>query len=226
MSVRAKPQQARSLRGELAPGRKQRRAVLPSGRVCAFVVPVVREHMKMLEEAVANVMRRSLEGQDPVPMEFSNELAARAIRTLLVGVTAEPVPEIYRDGVTPERARVEAEVALRAKLAEQLITGAEVVEAAIVDRLPAIVEDLLTAARDAEKMCAVANLVPVTDLEWTEGETVGARLRRMPDAEIGTAEAEDWVALHHIALVVAQPVKGADPKAGTRTKPLMLSSTR
>jgi hypothetical protein len=221
MSVRAKPQQARSLRGELAPGRKQRRAVLPSGRVCAFVVPVVREHMRLLEEAVASVMRRSAEGQDPVPMEFSNELAARAIRTLLVGVTAEPVPEIYRDGVTPERARVEADAALRAQIADL-----ELVEAAIVDRLPAIVEDLLTAARDAEKMCAVANLVPVTDLEWAEGETVGARLRRMPDAEIGTAEAEDWVALHHIALVVAQPVKGADPKAGTRTKPLMLSSTR
>lgn len=213
-------------RSVTTPGRKHVRAVLPSGRVCCFLVPNVGEHMEMSEEAVSAVQRRCAKADppvDPTERQYGTELLRRAVRKLLVGISAAPVPAMYLPGMSATTVRTTAEATLRADLARDN-PGAEAadIDAAVAERLPAIIEPLLAAAEDANAMCAAANLQPVGDLQWNEGEGVGAYLQSLPVAALGSTDAADWVALHEI---VGHATRGqTGPKAQTPVRSLRIST--
>ncbi len=81
-----------------------------------------------------------------------------------------------------------------------------------------------TLATDVEAMKAAARLQDVTDMAWAGDETsdVATFLATAPSAELGTADAADWIGLTDYAnsLSVSLMRVPADPKAKTRIRSL------
>lgn len=81
-----------------------------------------------------------------------------------------------------------------------------------------------TLATDVEAMKAAARLQPVTDMAWARDEAgdVADFIARAPSAELGTADAADWVGLTDYANSLSASLMQvpADPKAKTRIRSL------
>lgn len=186
----------------------RRRYLLPSGHVAEFKTLKVGEFLEVREGAIVDLATIK---KDPTPIEFGFHLGRVGLRKLLVGISEDPAPTIYRKGFDP--AAVRAEVEASAADDEKRGVHSIDVESTIAARLEA--------AEDVDAMKAAARLAVVNDYEWEHGK---GYLSRLPEAEPGTLEAADWFALNEVAQTLMNAFATnapLDPKAPRpRTRPL------
>jgi len=191
-----------------APTRETRRYLLPTLRVAEFVQPNVGEFMKLRDHAV---MRCRTENGNETPSEYElgTMVAELSLRRLLCGLSQKPVPVIHRAGAWDEDRARESATAAVLEAADQVrkrhewaiaagaaSPGAPWSDEEIEDRIEHAVQQASYDAEDEEAMKAAANVSRVVDIDWDSSSGAVARLR---DAQLGTDQATEWIALQQIA---------------------------
>jgi hypothetical protein len=216
--------------------RRTERSILPSRRVVEFLFPNVGEFIELRERAAIKASKDSA-GDKMSHAEFGLQLGMMGLRKLLIRMTHAPVPPVFKPGMSETTARTSAlatvaeAVRQRAELAAsgERDENEERYVAFTSDEIAAMeieaVDDAIYEAEDVEATKAAANLHPVTDWDWDEGPSY---IRSIPNAEFGTTEAADWLAIHDIAGRVMSRVTMAalrggavngGPKAGSKIRP-------
>jgi hypothetical protein len=202
----------------IAPGRKLDRYILPSRHVLAVMQPNVGEFIELRERSA---IRASKDSAEPTQAEFAYHLGMLAMRKLVKGITLSPVPVIYVDGFdkadAAPRMRAQAEQDVATHLDELRAAHARRVNGTQTDKekglpLPALptddeVPDIIAGvaarlldnacfdAEDSDAMREAANIVPVTDFMW---DAKDAYINSIKQAELGTVEAADFIAINAI----------------------------
>jgi hypothetical protein len=217
-----------------APARaKLKRYLLPTLRVAEFKIPNVGEFIKLREAVVLKA--RSLSGNrgDWDEQEAMMAFADVGLPRLLVGLSKKAVPVLYKPTWDPERAQVDALALARLEVAQARVKAAELLRgekdeakiAAVVataksdDVAESEVEDdhvenayqrISYEFEDADAMKALANISPVRDADW---ELDDGSIKRLMEAELGTDEATEWIALGGIVqdffVQLVQAARGA-----------------
>ena len=218
---------------------RTRRYILPTLRVAEFLVPNVGEFLKLREAVVLKA--RKLSGDDSDKWDAAEATIAFAdvgLPRLLTGLSRRPVPVIYTREWDPERVRGEAAATARLWLAKTraatkvALAGGDdekqkaAAAQAVADDVPLTdpelgetVERVFTELsynyEDADAMKAAANVSPIRDADW---ELADGAIVALMNAELGTEQATEWIALGQIVqdffVSLVNAARGAGGLAG------------
>jgi len=181
------------------------------------------------------VLRKHLRGLSlPVPMIWKAPASTEeVVAACTAAVTARRAAQKTQGGKAFSDEEVATAAGALAEVVQLLCSGAgedaayaRAAELAVVHEVDAegVYSGAETLATDVEAMKAAARLQDVTDMAWAGDETsdVATFLATAPSAELGTADAADWIGLTDYANSLSASLMQvpADPKAKTRIRSL------